>query len=168
MYITKWEKEFAKENINNAKQRLRVKRDRLRAERKGQPFDSTEIVNIKDQLKALQGFNTKWGYDLKLLKRRAFRGGRTDWELTKDKIFRENYYTAIKDIKHFKNYKIFKEKLDSIKNPQEFYKYIAQNDILADLFKWYKDNAGAYFYGDFADNEDAFNYALQKIGLIKE
>lgn len=167
MYITKWEKQFAKENINFAKERLRKKRDELREKRKGQPFDSTEIVQIKDQLKALQGFNTKWGYEFKRLKRRAFRGGRTDWELTKAKIFRENYYAAMEDITKFKNYKVFKDKLDSIKNPIEFYKYIEQNDFLADLFVWYKDEAGAYAYGGYADNEDGFNKNLIKLGLIK-
>ena len=65
----------------------------------------------------------------------------------------------------YKNYKLLKEKLEGIENPIQFYNYVKQSDIISDLFLFYKDKATAQTYGGFVDNQEAFNTALEQLGI---
>ena len=99
------------------------------------------------------------GKDLKRLKTRIFSVGRSDYKLSRDELFRRNFYTALEGISNFQNYDILKKKLDKIKNPTKFYEFVKKSPVLMDLFLWYKES-DSLFYGGFNDNEEAFNSTL--------
>lgn len=101
----------------------------------------------------------KTGTGLKRLKQRIMQVGRTDYKLSKDVLFRENFYKALEGISNFQNYDVLKRELDKIKNPTKFYEYVKQSPVLMDLFLWYKE-PNALFYGAFSDNQEAFDSAL--------
>lgn len=149
MKRTAWEIEFDKENIRNAKEELRKQRDDLRAKRKAekQRFPSQKELDTVAQLKALQGYNKKTGWDFKALQQRAYIRGRQDYEMKKARIFRENFLEALKETKNFENYRLLKDELNKIRNPINFYEFISKSETFSDLFQWYDDEAGAYIYG---------------------
>lgn len=116
----------------------------------------SEIRAIEDSFKKIEN---KTGADLKRLKARIMSIGRTDYKLVKDKLFQENFYTALEGISNFQNYDILKKELDKIKNPSKFYNYVKQSPILMDLFLWYKEK-DAVQYGSFTSNQQAFDFSL--------
>lgn len=125
------------------------------------PYKSQEERQKRAELSNLKKFDKLTGYNFNRLKRRGLRWNELDREYKKAELYRENYYIAIEQLKNFKNYEIFKNKLDSFKNPQDFYDYISQSEVLSDIFMWYDNEAGTFVYSGFASNEDAFDYALQ-------
>lgn len=127
---------------------------------------SIRAREIEAQIKALQGIEQKAGEAFKRLTGRIKYLGVSDWSLRKATIYRENYLKAIESISGFKNYDILLQKLKSISNPISFFEFIQQNEILSDLFIWYDDETGTLVYGGFASNEDAFDNALEQIGII--
>ena len=97
--------------------------------------------------------------DFSRVKERIFHIGRSDYALSKDKLFMENFYKALEGISNFQNYDVLKRELDKIKNPTKFYDYVKQSPVLMDLFLWYKES-DSLFYGGFTNNQDAFDSTL--------
>lgn len=132
------------------------------------PYKSQEERQKRGELSNLKKFDKLKGYDFNRLKRRGMRWNELDRDYKKAELYRENYYIAIEQLKNFENYDVLKNKLDSFKNPQDFYDYISQSEVLSDIFMWYDNEAGTYVYNGFASNEDAFNHALEvELKLIK-
>lgn len=73
---------------------------------------------------------------------------------------------SLNELSTYDNYEKLKTKLESIKNPIQFYDYVRSSEVLSDLFLYYKDKATAQTYGGFASNQDAFNYALEELDLM--
>ena len=88
--------------------------------------------------------------------------GREDMNLYRSKVFMDNFKTAVEGLQNFEHYKLLKEKMNEIKNPEKFYDIMKKSNILMDIFLWYKDPDGALVYSNFDSNEEAFNYALQE------
>ena len=130
-------------------------------QRTNKPYQSQKERQKRAELKNLKKFDSLKGYEFNRLKRRGLRWNELDRDYKKAELYRENYYKAIDQLKNFKNYNILKEKLDSIKNPLDFYDYISQSEVLSDIFMWYDNEAGTFVYSGFASNEDGFDYALQ-------
>lgn len=99
------------------------------------------------------------GKEFTRLKQRIFSIGRSDYGLSKDKLFMDNFYKALEGISNFQNYDVLKKELDKIKNPTKFYDYVKQSPVLMDLFLWYKES-DSLFYGGFTNNQDAFDSTL--------
>ena len=116
----------------------------------------SEIKAIETSFKALQ---EKTGSDLKRVIDRIFSVGRSDYKLSKDKLFMDNFYKALEGVSNFQNYEVLKNELDKIKNPTKFYEFVKQSPVLMDLFLWYKES-DSLFYGGYSDNEDAFDSTL--------
>lgn len=116
----------------------------------------SEIKAIETSFKALQ---EKTGSDLKRVIDRIFSVGRSDYKLSKDKLFMDNFYKALEGVSNFQNYGVLKNELDKIKNPTKFYEFVKQSPVLMDLFLWYKES-DSLFYGGYSDNEDAFDSTL--------
>ena len=73
---------------------------------------------------------------------------------------------ALKEMSNYRNYKLLRDKLNSIENPIQFYNYVRQSNILSDLFLFYKDKATAQTYGGFKDNQEAFDTAIfEQLGI---
>lgn len=122
-----------------------------------------KLLRTKESIEDL--FNRK-GAEFRRTKERTKNWGKSDYELWRASIFKENYMNALKEMSKYRNYKLLKDKLESIENPIRFYEYIKQNDIISDLFLFYKDKATAQTYGGFVDNQEAFNTALEQLGIL--
>ena len=122
-----------------------------------------QLLRTKESINDL--FNRS-GYEFRRTKERAETWGKMDYELYRAEIFRENFMNSLKQMKTYKNYKLLLNKLKTIKNTIEFYRFVKQSDILSDLFLFYKDKATAQTYGGFVDNQEAFNTALyEQLGI---
>ena len=76
---------------------------------------------------------------------------------------------SLEQMSSFKNYKLLRDKLESIENPIQFYNYVRQSDIISDLFLYYKEKATAQTYGGFVDNQEAFDTGIfEQLGINPE
>lgn len=160
-FLTKWESKLVKKGIQTGIKTLTNELQKFEEKRTEMPYQSQEEREIRSNLKSLKNIDNLVGYDFRRLKRRANRWLETDRQFKKALQYRENYYKSLEELKNFENYDILKKKLDSIKNPFEFFDYIQQSQVLTDLFEWYDNEAGTYIYSGFAGNQDAFDYALE-------
>lgn len=121
------------------------------------------LLRTKESIEDL--FNRK-GTEFRRTKKRTSSWGKNDYELWRASIFRENYMNVLEQMSSFKNYKVLKDKLESIENPIQFYNYVKQSDILSDLFLYYRDKATAQTYGGFVDNQEAFDTGIfEQLGV---
>ena len=124
-----------------------------------------KLLRTKESIEDL--FNRK-GTEFRRTKERAKSWGKSDYELWRASIFRDNFMNALKEMSSYKNYKLLKQKLESIENPIQFYNYVKKSDIISDLFLFYKDKATAQTYGGFVDNQEAFDTAIfEQLGINK-
>lgn len=133
-----------------------------RAEQKRDNYKQilSQIRNIKEMEIARTGDFTK-------LKDRLSKYGSLDYKYMKATIFRENFEKAMKEagFENYTAYGLLKNKLDRFTNPISFYNFVKNSDVLMDIFIYYKPNDGVS-YGNFGDDEERFNYALEQLGLI--
>ena len=157
--VSKWE--FSE--INKAKRRafrnLEKERESILKDRPSIGMGDERLSEIQAIEDSFERLNEKTGSDLKRLKSRIMSVGRSDYKLSRDELFRKNFYTALEGISNFQNYDILKRELDKIKNPSKFYEYVKKSPVLMDLFLWYKES-DSLFYGAFSDNQEAFNSTL--------
>ncbi len=163
--ITKWElselKKAQKRALGNVTDQARVIVE-----------DSTNVMGDAEFKKLLRTkesiedlFNRK-GSEFRRTKKRTSSWGKNDYELWRASIFRENFMNSLEQMSSFKNYKLLKDKLESIENPIQFYNYVRQSDILSDLFLYYRDKATAQTYGGFVDNQEAFDTGIfEQLGI---
>ena len=116
----------------------------------------SEIKAIENSLETL---GERKGAEFERIKERIFSLGRSDYKITRDKQFQQNFYKALEGISNFQNYDVLKRELDKIKNPSKFYEYVKRSPVLMDLFLWYKES-DSLFYGGFTDNQEAFDSTL--------
>ncbi len=117
------------------------------------------LEEIQNTINRLQGvFKSKEKFEAN--QRTLLYQGRSDLTLAKNKLFMDNFYTALGDISNYKNAGLLKKKLRQIRNPNKFYDYVKKSNILMDIFLWYKEDDGSLIYSNFDSNEQAFNSAL--------
>ena len=127
-----------------------------------------EFKQLLRTKQSIQDLFNRSGYEFRRTAGRTEKWGKTDYELYRASIFRENFMNALKEMRNYKNYKLLKDKLNSIENPIQFYNFVKQSNILSDLFLFYKDKATAQTYGGFVDNQEAFDTAIfQELGIEK-
>ena len=157
--ISKWEFK----EINKAKKRalknLSIEKEIILSSRPSIGMGDERLSEINAIEKSFETLNKKTGGDLKRLKQRIENIGRSDYKLSKDKLFMENFYKSLEGIYNFQNYELLKKELDKIKNPTKFYEFVKKSPILMDLFLWYKESDSS-IYGAFKDNQEAFNASL--------
>ena len=122
-----------------------------------------KLLRTKESIEDL--FNRK-GAEFRRTKGRTTSWGKNDYDLWRASIYRENFMNSLEEMSSFKNYKLLKDKLDSIENPIQFYNYVQKSSIISDLFLFYKDKATAQTYGGFVDNQEAFDTAIfEQLGI---
>ena len=157
--VSKWEFSEIKKAKRRALLNLEKERETILTSRESIGMGDERLSEIKAIETSFEKLDERTGSDFNRLKSRIFSIGRSDYKITKDKQFRENFYTALEGISNFQNYDVLKRELDKIKNPSKFYDYIKKSPVLMDLFLWYKES-DSLFYGGFSDNEDAFDSTL--------
>lgn len=157
--ISKWEYQELNKARRRAFRNLELERESILKDRPSIGMGDERLSEIHAIEQSFIDLENRTGKDLKRLKSRIFSVGRSDYKLSKDELFRRNFYTALEGISNFQNYDVLKKELDKIKNPTKFYEFVKKSPVLMDLFLWYKES-DSLFYGGFNDNEEAFNSTL--------
>lgn len=116
-----------------------------------------QLMRTKESIEDL--FN-RVNSDFKRTSERTLTWGKTDYDLWRASVFRENFMNALEEMSNYKNFNLLKNKLESIENPIQFYNYVSKSTILSDLFLYYRDKATSQTYGGFKDNQEAFDTAI--------
>lgn len=148
-------KEQAERNLYTEMQKIQD--DRLITQNKY--MGEERITEIQDTLETISDYTKNAETFSKTARRTSF-VGRTDYELARNKLFRENFMKALDNVKNFDNYDVLKKELNKFRNPTKFYEYVKKSPVLMDIFLWYKSDDGYAVYSSFDSNENAFNYAL--------
>lgn len=158
-YLTKWEHDMIRKEKTIALRRLNRK---LKQEK----YNADERKVLQNTITNLKSLKKLTGSDFDDTIRRIHRIGVKDYDMRRAIQYRENYYKALEELSNFAHYQEFKEKLDSIKDPRAFFRFIQKSDVLSELFTYYKRGAGLVI-SPYATTEDAFNDALQSDYGIK-
>ena len=169
--LTKWEYHELKIGRNRA---LKLLEENLERQERENPYskfgiETKGIENTKKTIASLGKLETSTGYNFDILSARIFNLGSYDYRLTKAETYRENFMKVFENFSDYEGYDKLKEKLDSIKNPEDFYEFVKQSPILQDIFEIsdsdHVPNPNAQTYGGFTTNQEAFNTALMQVGL---
>ena len=157
--ISKWEYQELNKARRRAFRNLALEKQSILSDRPSIGMGDERLSEIRAIEQSFIDLENRTGKDLKRIKSRIFSVGRSDYKLSKDELFRKNFYAALEGISNFQNYDVLKKELDKIKNPTKFYEFVNKSPVLMDLFLWYKES-DSLFYGGFNDNEEAFNSTL--------
>ena len=157
--ISKWEFQEINKARKRAFRNLNLERESILKDRPSIGMGDERLSEIRAIENSFVTLEFRTGNDLKRLIQRIFAVGRSDYKLSKDELFRQNFYKALEGISNFQNYEVLKKELDKIKNPTKFYEFVINSRVFIDLFLWYKES-DTLFYGAFSDNEEAFNSTL--------
>lgn len=160
------------EKIENRLMKEQLRKD-TQSNYKGLSNDT--IKRLESTLKTLKNYDKKTGQDLKYAISRIMQIGSKDYEVKLAMTFRTNFMKTFEaGLSNYENYDVFKKKLDSIKDPQEFYDYVSRSEFLMDSFVLYdskskafskirKNGSNGYDYSAYGSNEEAFNNALTDV-----
>ena len=169
--LTSWEFKELKLARNRARKFLEGK---LEQQELANPYakyglETKEIEQTKKTISSLGRLETATpGFDLNRIMDRIKRLGSYDITMKKADQYRKNYMEALEHMSNYENYDLLKEKLESIKNPEQFYEFVSENTTLSDLFEYYNDSPEAQTYGGFDNNQAAFNKALRELGILED
>lgn len=157
--ISKWEYQELNKARRRAFRNLELERESILKDRPSIGMGDERLSEIHAIEQSFIDLENRTGASLERLKLRIFSVGRSDYKLSKDELFRRNFYKALEGVSNFQNYEVLKKELDKIKNPTKFYEFVKKSPVLMDLFLWYKES-DSLFYGGFTDNEEAFDSTL--------
>ena len=157
--LTRWEFNEINKAMRRALRNLESEKASILTGRESIGMGDERLSEIKAIEKSFETLGERKGSEFERIKERILSLGRSDYKITKNKQFRENFYKALEGISNFQNYELLKHELDKIKNPTKFYDYVKQSPVLMDLFLWYKES-DSLFYGGFTDNQEAFDSTL--------
>lgn len=157
--VSRWEYAEINKAMRRAYRNLALEKESILKERPSIGMGDERLSEIASIEKSFMNLNERSGRDFSRIVSRIYHLGRSDYKISRDELFRQNFYKALEGISNFQNYDILKAELDKIKNPTKFYEYVKQSTILMDLFLWYK-NPEVNVYGSFGKNQDALNFAM--------
>ena len=157
--LSAWEYAEVNKAMRRAMRNLESERAGILASRESIGMGDERLSEIRAIENSLETLGSRKGAEFERVKGRIFSLGKSDYKITRDKQFQENFYKALEGISNFQNYEALKHELDKIKNPSKFYDYVKRSPVLMDLFLWYKES-DSLFYGGFSDNQEAFNSTL--------
>lgn len=178
--ITRWQQNEINSRIGKA---LATQEERMQEAEliKNKIERDDEIKNIKATIKTLKDYDKKKGSELAYAIARIERLGDIDYTLKRSYQFQDNWLRSFQaNFSGFDNYYLLKNKLKEFdNNPKEFYRYIRQSDFLMDVFNLYDSKVGEATrkgiktkgtqkgtFGEYGDNEEAFNDTLKELGLL--
>lgn len=157
--MTKWERRELGIQTGIAKRRLNKELSKL-----NEPMESgysrvqmgsMRANQIQAQMRRLNKLENLKGSEFKNLKKSIKTQGTSDFSMKRAITYRENYIREMKKYSGFDNYDKFMEKLNSIKNPIDFYDFVSKNEITKDLT----------YQSDQYYAEQEFNLFLEDLGI---
>lgn len=167
--MTAWEYKEIRLARNRARRYLE---GRLEQQQRENPYakfglETKEIEQTRKTIESLNKLEKAQGkFEMNRLIQRIKNLGSYDSEMRRASQYRDNYMKALEQMSNYDNYDLLKNKLDSIKNPEQFYEYVNQSTTLSDLFNYYETSPDAQTYGGFDNNQEAFNSSLEQLGLL--
>ena len=119
--LTRWEYREVNLARNRAIRGLTSEAINIEMGRKSIGMGDKRLKEINRTIESFDKLESKKGSDFARIKNRILTEGTSDRELYKAKIFKENFYKALEDLKSFDNYEVLKKELDKYKNPLTFY-----------------------------------------------
>lgn len=167
--ITRWEQREINLAEKRAIRNLTVEKFKIDTSRTNIGMGDKRSKEIDATLESFEKLRTTKGSEFERVKNRVLTEGTSDRLLYKVRVFQQNFYKALEDLKNYDNYDILKKELEKTKNPISFYNKLKDNDILMDIFKWYRgDDGGILVYGEFESVQDAFNTAIEDLNIELE
>lgn len=163
-YYEKRELQYAKSRAVRQLNRLMEEEQQKLSVRLG--LSSDQYYKYKATKNKILNVESLKGYEYEKVKELLKYNAYADRELRQGNIWRENFINALKE-SNLKNKQILIDKIKSFKNPQKAFEFVEQSEVLKDLWMYYRDDADAHTYGGFSSNQDAFNFGLEQLGLIK-
>lgn len=157
--ITKWERRELGIQTGIAKRRLNRELSEL-----NEPMEtgysrvqmgSMRANQIKAQIRKLNKLENVSGSEFKNLKKSIKIQGTSDFFMKRAITYRENYIREMKKYSGFENYDKLMNKLNSIKNPTDFYDFVSKNEITKDLT----------YQSDQYYAEQEFNLFIEDLGI---
>ena len=157
--ITKWERRELGIQTGIAKRRLNRELSEL-----NEPMEtgysrvqmgSMRANQIKAQIRKLNKLENVSGSEFKNLKKSIKIQGTSDFSMKRAITYRENYIREMKKYSGFENYDKLMNKLNSIKNPTDFYDFVSKNEITKDLT----------YQSDQYYAEQEFNLFIEDLGI---
>ncbi len=168
-FRTKWENKQLKAQAKIALKMLNIEKEILETPLPGATYSfaqmgSSRAREIQRDVEKIEKLGTETNEDdLKKIERKIKSLGSFDYARKKAEIYRKNYLKMLDDTyKDFENYDKFKEKLESIEDPQQFFNYLKQNEKLVDI-KFMYELARLGVVG--ASKQETFNELLKNIGI---
>lgn len=157
--ITKWERRELGIQTGIAKRRLNKELSKLNEPMKSGfsrvQMGSMRANQIQAQIRRLNKLENLKGSEFKNLKKSIKTQGTSDFSMKRAITYRENYIREMKKYSGFDNFDKFMEKLNSIKNPIDFYDFVSKNEITKDLT----------YQSDQYYAEQEFNLFLEDLGI---
>lgn len=124
---------------------------------------SSRVSELRAQYKNLEKLENLRLSEFERLKQRIERGQNADYKLKQAIIYRYNYMSMLeKAYSNYENYEKFKKVLDRFTNPISFYKFLSQNEKLADIIYMYETSGKAIAT---VNDEQTFNFLLESFGI---
>ena len=123
------------------------------------------LRQLKRSRESIQDLFNREGREFRRTATRTMRWGKSDYDLWRADVFRKNFMYSLEHMKNYGNYNIIYNKLSTINNPIQFYNYLKDNDKILSIFDYYQDEHDANTFGGYSDNQEAFDDAVESLGL---
>lgn len=155
--ISKWEYDLLKESQTRGLKEVQALKESYEIKEPSSKFTraemgSTTYNNIKRQLS-----NLETAFDSGTLSKLRERLGvfDADRDLRQARLFKENYLEVLQKYQGFDGYEELRKKLESIRNPNIFYKFVSKNELTKDLT----------YQSDQTYGQEAFNNFITLFGI---
>lgn len=168
--ITNWEYKEITKARTRAKRRLTREANKIRGTRSIQlGMGDERLDQIESIIESFENLENKKGFEFKRTAESIMIQGSVDFNIKKAETFRANFMESIKEASSLENYDKLVKKLDSIKNPVDFYEKVNKSTIAMDFGVWYKEvnqSDDTISYGAFATSQEMFNQMLVELDVF--
>lgn len=153
--LSKWERDNLRRAVRSQKRALTKQ---LSSSPEGFGMGTEERSDIQRKLKDLGKVEKLKGKEFERLMERILYQSRDDYNMRKALTYRDNYIKEMQKYQNFDGYEELMQKLNSIKNPLDFYDFMSQNELSEDLT----------YQSDQFYSQQEFNLFLSDLGIITE
>lgn len=173
--ITAWASNELRINQSRATRNIKRALNELKAKAESNfGMGEGEITALEATLRNIKTARSRTGTDFKRIVNIIGNNARSDTDMRRATIWRDNFKERMEVLSEFDNYDKLKTFVDTVENPMKLYEYLEQAPTLMDVFDWTdspksskdKHNPSSRTYGGFATDQDAFNRGLEDLGLI--
>lgn len=118
---------------------------------------SMRYQKLLNDIRKFENYQSNVGYDFKEMRNILHAIGDIDYDVRKATTYRENYIEVMEKYKDFDNYELLEKKMNSLKNPNDFFEFFGKDDTSSDFDLTYQSEQ---FYA-----QQEFNLWLERLGI---